>query len=200
LTALTASPLYGLILAGGKSRRMQRDKALLAYHGQNQVQRSATLLEPVCKAVFLSLQPDRQPADYGVSLGPIHDRFGDCGPLGGILSAQDAHPHAAWLVLACDLPFLNSVTLLHLVARRDPARMATAYSSFHDNLPEPLCAIYEPSAQPVLKRFLDAGRLCPRKILIEAGLPLLTLPDPRALDNVNTAEEFQEAMERLHES
>lgn len=191
------APLYGLVLAGGKSSRMQRDKALLAYHGENQVQRTAALLGEVCPEVFLSLRPDGDPAEYGVDLQPVHDSFGESGPLGGILSAQAAHPEAAWLVAACDLPFLPAATLRYLVDHRAPDQMATAFASSHDGLPEPLCAIYEPHSHRSLIRYFEAGRLCPRKILIEEKINLLPLPDPQALDNVNTREEYRTALLRL---
>ena len=49
-------------------------------------------------------------------------------------------------MLACDLPFLADETLRHLIEHRDPSRLATAYRSSHDGLPEPLCAIWEPAA------------------------------------------------------
>lgn len=190
-------PLFGLVLAGGKSSRMQNDKALLAYHGENQVQRTARLLGGVCDEVFLSLRPGRAAADYGVGLHPIFDRFGEIGPLGGILSAQAEHREAAWLVAACDLPFLNGETLRFLIENRRPKQIATAFASSHDSLPEPLCALYEPHSHPVLQECLARGRTCPRKILMEERVSLLSLPHPNALDNVNTPDEYRSALERL---
>jgi molybdopterin-guanine dinucleotide biosynthesis protein A len=102
-----------------------------------------------------------------------------------------AHPKAAWLVVACDLPFLNEQTLRHLVEHRDPRRLATAYKSSHDGLPEPLCAIWEPAAREPVLAYMATGKQCPRKFLINADTLLLDLPDARALDNVNTAEEYR---------
>jgi molybdopterin-guanine dinucleotide biosynthesis protein A len=115
------------------------------------------------------------------------------GPAAGIRAAQLAHPEAAWLVLACDLPLLDAATLQHLIARRDPARLATAYRSSHDGLPEPLCAIYEPAAAPALVAYLATGRNCPRKFLIQSDTLLLDQPDAKALDNVNTPAELAAA-------
>ena len=68
------------------------------------------------------------------------------GPIVGIRSALAANPNVAWLVLACDLPFLSDAALSQLLRERDPAAVATAYRSTHDGLPEPLCAIWEPAA------------------------------------------------------
>ena len=102
----------------------------------------------------------------------------------------------AWLVLACDLPFLDAPTLDTLLLARDPDFDATAFSSSHDGLPEPLCAIYEP-ARDRRPAQIAAGRNCPRKFLINAHTQLLEQPNPRALDNVNTVEEYERAMSEL---
>ena len=93
-------------------------------------------------------------------------------------------------MLACDLPLLDEATLTHLLRARAPARAATAYRSSHDGLPEPLCAIYEPRSREPLTAYVAAGRQCPRKFLLGADAELIDEPDPRALDNVNTPEEY----------
>jgi molybdopterin-guanine dinucleotide biosynthesis protein A len=119
------------------------------------------------------------------------------GPIVGIRSALAAHPEVAWLVLACDLPFLSDTAIEELLRRRDPSALATAYKSAHDGLPEPLCAIWEPAAARVLADYQAAGGHCPRKFLIRHGAHLIDLPDPRALDNVNTPEEYSQAVAAL---
>ncbi len=115
----------------------------------------------------------------------------------GIRSALAEYPGNAWLVLACDLPFLSDGALEHLIAARDPGRLATAYSSAHDGLPEPLCAIWEPAAAPALAVFQDGGRHCPRKFLATHDARLIEPFDAAALDNVNTPEEYAEAVRTL---
>jgi molybdopterin-guanine dinucleotide biosynthesis protein A len=113
------------------------------------------------------------------------------------MSAQEQYPQVAWLVLACDLPFLTATTLKHLLHARDPARLATAYRSNHDGLPEPLCAIYEPQSRAALSAYFDSGRQCPRKFLSEAAAHLITLPESHALDNINTPAEYETALRSL---
>jgi molybdopterin-guanine dinucleotide biosynthesis protein A len=115
------------------------------------------------------------------------------GPIVGIRSALAAYPHVAWLVLACDLPFLSDVTLRRLLAGRDPNALATGFRSAHDGLPEPLCAIWEPAAGQALSTYRDGGGHCPRKFLIRHAVKLLDLDDPRALDNINTPDEYTQA-------
>lgn len=117
----------------------------------------------------------------------------DAGPLAGLLSAFRQDSRAAWLVLACDLPLLDEITLQFLVDHRNTAGYATAFRSAHDGLPEPLCAIYEPAMGPILEASYAAGTLRPREILLQqsAAVTLLRLPVPEILENANTPEDFQ---------
>lgn len=194
----SASAIFGLVLAGGRSKRMGRDKARLFYNGQTQLACTLNLLSACCSQTFVSLRMGQTLPAEAAHASPIYDRFGEIGPLGGILSALDQHPAHPWLVVAVDLPFLDQATLDYLFAHRDPSCPFTAYRSDHDGLPEPLCAIYEPSAKPILLDALkNQGNRCPRKILIDTKTRLLDLPNPRALDNINTPREHEEALTRL---
>jgi molybdopterin-guanine dinucleotide biosynthesis protein A len=130
----------------------------------------------------------------------IVDSVAGEGPIVGIRSALAAHPQAAWLVLACDLPFLSDAALSQLLRERDLAGLATAYRSTHDGLPEPLCAIWEPGAAAALESYQAGGGHCPRKFLIRHSVRLLEPLDRRALDNVNTPEEYAEARAALDAS
>lgn len=233
--APSASPsvVYGLVLAGGRSTRMHRDKAALEYHGAagnggaagtpgsiagngaagdgvagiargggtpagNQLARAMALLEPRVARAFVSVRPDQVSDPIRSRFAQIVDTREGLGPIAGIVAAQTRYPQAAWLVVACDLPFLDGATLDHLLRSRRPDRQATAYRSSHDGLPEPLCAIFEPSTAPAISAYILSGRDCPRKFLRQADVELLDQPNPQALDNVNTPEEYGSAIARLH--
>ncbi|MCB2378477.1 NTP transferase domain-containing protein [Hymenobacter sp. BT635] len=189
-------PLRGLVLAGGQSQRMQTDKGRLRYHGLEQREYAARLLATVCTDVHVSCRPD-QLAELPAGLTPLPDRFLDLGPMGGILSAFQLDPNAAWLVVACDLPFLSEATLRHLMAHRNGAKMATAFQSPENEFPEPLITIWEPRGYGTLLRFLGLGYSCPRKALINSDIELLVAPDPTELRNVNTPEEAAVARQEL---
>ena len=190
-------PLFGLVLAGGASKRMQQDKALLHYHGRSQLEWAYELIAPHCLATFVSVRADQRADPIRARFPQIIDRQPGGGPLAGISTALMEHPKAAWLVVACDLPFVTETTLLQLIGARDPQRIATAYRSNHDGLPEPLCAIWEPAARELAQAQLGSGKNCPRKLLINSDCKLIELPEPRALDNVNTPDELNEANTRL---
>lgn len=191
------APLFGLVLAGGASTRMKRDKAALTYHGVPQLQWAFNQVSELCAASFVSVRPDQREESVRAPLPQIVDRNAGIGPVAGIAAALQEHPKAAWLVVACDLPFVTLATLRHLIANRDPQRVATAYRSAHDNLPEPLCTIWEPAAREGVLAHIAEGKQCPRKFLINADALLLDLPDAGALDNVNTQAEAGAAATKL---
>jgi len=194
---MNAAPLYGLILAGGASTRMGRDKAVLNYRGRSQLEAVFELLNAVCERSFVSVRSDQRHEPVRAKLPQIVDRQPGIGPIAGISAAQAEYPNAAWLVLACDLPFLSATTLTHLIAHRDANRIATAYRSTYDTLPEPLCAIWEPASRDTVNQWIAAGKQCPRKVLINSDTALLDPIESRALDNINTPDEFNSAQTRL---
>src|SRR3954447_23098801 len=98
-------PLTGFVLAGGKSRRMGRDKALLDWHGQPLLSHMTDLLRSVAEQVMV------------VGRDPLPDRLPGCGPLSGIATALETTATHANMVLAVDLPHLTRDFLKYLRLR-----------------------------------------------------------------------------------
>ena len=188
----TADRICGLVLAGGKSRRMGQDKALLRHNGETQLGRAVRLLQQHLARVFVSARADQSTEPERARFSQIVDRYANLGPLAGILSAMDTDPQAAWLVVACDLPNLDSETIRHLLDERSATQPFTAYRSSVDGMPEPLCAIYNASARRILDGFVADGIHCPRKIMMRSDTRLLEARNPRALDNINTPDELSQ--------
>ena len=187
--------IHGLVLAGGRSSRMKRDKASIEFRaGETQLDAAMKLLEGRVARAYVSVRDDQKDDPARARYPRIVDRGDIEGPIAGISAAFASSSDVAWLVLACDLPFLDAQTLDTLLLARDPGFDATAFRSSHDGLPEPLCAIYEPSARKAIAAQIAAGRNCPRKFLINAHTQLLEQPNPRALDNVNTVDEYERAL------
>ena len=181
---------FGLVLAGGRSRRMGQDKALLHRGGRSQLQHLVDLLGRHVAQVFVSVRHD-QIGDAERSRYPmIIDRYDDIGPAAGILSALEEHQDRDWLVVACDLPNVDDTTISHLVASRALDKPFTAYRSSYDGLPEPLCAIYRAGSDVRIRDFVADGVNCPRKMLIRSDTLLLEQPSPNALDNINTPDDL----------
>ncbi|SHJ40992.1 NTP transferase domain-containing protein [Pseudozobellia thermophila] len=189
--------LYGLVLAGGKSTRMGKDKGLIAYHGRPQRDHLYDLLDQVCEQTFMGVRGD-QVGDLPDGVERIVDKNEFRGPFNGLLSAHKEHPDAAWLVLACDLPLLDLRSLEELVRERDPEAMATTFAQRENPLPEPLCAIWEPRALKASIAYLEAGNgTCPRKFLINNEVKLVFPKNANVLLNANSEEDYKEAMDKL---
>jgi len=182
--------IYGLVLAGGESRRMGQDKALLARDGRSQLAHMVDLLARVTERVFVSARESQSSNAERSRFPQIIDRYDDIGPVAGILSALEEYPEVDWLVVACDLPNIDAATLEFLLQNRSQTRSFSAFKSSYDGLPEPLCAIYPAGSDAVIRAFIDDGIVCPRKILIRSATQLLEQPDPHALDNINTPEDL----------
>ncbi|WP_160830148.1 molybdenum cofactor guanylyltransferase [Saccharibacter sp. 17.LH.SD] len=193
--------LYGLVLAGGMSSRMGRDKATLVYQGQAQLQRAMACLEPYVEKAFVSIRESQRSEPSRASYEQIIDEEGIKGPAAGLLAAYKAFPHANWLVLACDLPLLRDKTLRDLCHQWhdsfEPSRAPIAYRSTYNGLPEPLCAIWTPPLLEALKSYVTEGVFCPRKALIRYGVSTLSPSEQEWLENVNTPSEREAVLKHL---
>ena len=182
-------PLYGLVLAGGKSLRMGKDKGLIEYFGKPHREYLYDLLSESVGKVFYSIRPGQKRELKGKPV--VVDSISDLGPLGALISAFREHPGNAWLVVATDLPLVNSETIGHLIRARNPSKMATAFYNPATDFPEPLITIWEPKAFPVLLDFFGLGYSCPRKVLINSDIELLQPAQPETLINVNDPDGYE---------
>ncbi|MCV9386929.1 NTP transferase domain-containing protein [Reichenbachiella ulvae] len=184
--------INGLVLAGGKSERMQKDKTLIAYHGKAQKEHMYDLLSQLSQETYYSIREDQEENE-----ACIKDSFVGLGPYGAILSAFRSNPNRAWLVTASDQPFLDESVLELLISKRNPSKVATAFYNPETDFPEPLITIWEPRAYPLLLQFLSQGYSCPRKVLINTDIELVKLEDASVLRNVNTPEEYEQAVKEI---
>jgi molybdopterin-guanine dinucleotide biosynthesis protein A len=191
-------PLQGLVLAGGQSSRMGSDKASLSIAGNTLLERAVAALSEHLPAVYVSIT-DAQAVEPGrAQFKLIKDELHAIGPAAGILSAHLQDPEAAWLVVACDMPLLDSALIGELIAGRDPRSDATAWLPEQATTPEPLCAIYEPATLAAFLNKVQAGsNPSPRAWLLAAKPRLLPLTRAGMLDGANTREEFKSLTVRL---
>jgi molybdopterin-guanine dinucleotide biosynthesis protein A len=184
-------PIFGLVLAGGQSRRFGCDKAAEQYQGQALLERSVAALGAGLDEVFVSVRADQTQDRLRSRFELIVDREEGLGPAGGILAAHGEYPDVAWLVLACDLPNVDEAAVAGLLNARDAGKAATAYRSPFNGGPEPLCAIYEPDT---LARFRhgagSGGEFSPRSFLAGENVELIEAAGTQTLSNVNTPDEL----------
>lgn len=178
--------LAGLILAGGRSRRMGTDKSLLEYHGKPQREFLFQLLTPFVDKVYTSCRNEQQVPAH---LNPLCDAFAIEGPLNGILSAFAFNPGHSWLVIAVDMPYVDAHALGVLLSARDETKMATCFFNPDTQLPEPLLTLWESTAWRSLKAFADEGKISPREFLRTHPVKMIDPPDRRTLENFNYPQE-----------
>lgn len=193
------APLHGLVLAGGRSTRMGRDKARLRYGARTQLQTAFDLLSPLVLECRVSVRADQRGEPLRAGFPQLVDALDDIGPAAGLLAAHAYTPQAAWLALACDLPLLEASALQTLIGARAPGVAALAFRSAHDGLPEPLCAVWEPAALQRLQAQVSGGRHGLRSVLHGADVRLLPLPCAHVLDNANTPQDHARLRQRAGE-
>jgi molybdopterin-guanine dinucleotide biosynthesis protein A len=189
-------PINGLVLSGGLSTRMKKDKGELNYHGVGQREYLYEVLSKHCKNTFISCNA-QQAVEVGDRLPVIQDSFLHLGPMGGILSALQTDPNAAWLTIAVDLPYLTETTVEYLIANRNPSKTATAFLDPRGEFPEPLITLWEPKSYLVMLQFLSQGYCCPRKVLINSDIQLLKAPNDKEFLNANSPEQYEIALKEL---
>lgn len=190
--------IYGLVLTGGKSTRMGRDKGLLNYHGVLQQYYTYNLLSQICDYTFLSIGKSQQ-NKINTNYNSIVDEDKFKGPLNGILSAHYAYPKVAWLVIACDLPLMTKAALEDLIAARNKHKIATAYALNKHSLPEPLCAIWEAKGLSDLATLANVkGLFSPRTFLMENKVQLVFPKDEKVLLNANSKPEYLKALQIIN--
>jgi molybdenum cofactor guanylyltransferase len=126
LLLLNVPRLNGLVLAGGKSERMGKDKGKIDYHGMPQREFLYQILESLTENTFMSCRPD-QVEEFDSAYKTLPDSISGLGPFGAIISAFREFPNHAWLVVACDLPLINRLSLLQLISERNPSKLATTF-------------------------------------------------------------------------
>ena len=194
MDANTVKEPAGVVLAGGASRRMGRDKALLVLppSGETLAAAAARRLAAVCAEVLV--------ADRGRSTVPglpsLPDGSGR-GPAAGLLGAAAARPGRPLLVLACDLPAVPVALLGCLLEIASGADLALP--RWRGGL-EPLCAVWGPAALARLAERVERGLYALHPLATDEGLTVRFLEDER-LDrfgpaeklfrNVNTPEDLQ---------
>jgi molybdopterin-guanine dinucleotide biosynthesis protein A len=190
----------GFVLAGGRSSRMGRDKALLEIGGQPLVVRAARCLEPLVASVTII-----GPAEIFQPLGypTLADVQAGLGPLGGILTAL-RHTDRSWnFLLACDMPYVHRDWLAFLIGR--------ALQSFADVIlpesdagPEPLCSLCNRRGAPAIETAIAGGV---RKVTDALGIlkvERISAGESKPFDsegllfqNLNSMADYEQARARL---
>jgi molybdopterin-guanine dinucleotide biosynthesis protein A len=193
-------PTTGIILAGGSSSRMGRDKALLLLPGNQAVtfiENLASLLIASCAETLIVARDQAQASGYafpGVRI--IFDKTPDHGPLVGLYSGLSASRTQHALVVAVDMPFVQPAVVSFLLSQ--PLAPHTLLVPVVQDVPQVLLAMYPRSLLSLIEELIQQGRrdlrclleVAPVQYIEEVQLRQVD-PQLRSFINVNTPEELQ---------
>ncbi|WP_187355197.1 molybdenum cofactor guanylyltransferase [Paenibacillus tengchongensis] len=201
--------ITGAILAGGASRRMGSDKALLKAGERPLLELCSGVLSRIADTVVIACGPELREGYRFLGLPQLPDHYPGLGPLAGLHAALTASPTEWTAVLACDLPLVPEALLRRMSEfAAAEAGLQAVIPAGEDGRVQPLAGLYHRSVLPRLTAALENGQL--RVMDWLAGITVRYFresdyPGDRqafaaALLNVNTPEDFAAARRRLEEA
>lgn len=190
-----------LVLCGGRSTRMGRDKATLPFGAEPLLQRVVRLVGACVDDVVVVARAGQllPPLPDGVRV--VHDEVEDQGPMGGLVPGLKATSAEAVYATGCDVPFLRRAVVDLLFERL--AHHAVAVPEAEGRL-HPLAAVYRVDVLPVLEDLFAAGRRRPRELFAQVATLRVDEASLRAVDppldtlaNLNTPQAYEAALARL---
>lgn len=188
-------PATGVVLAGGKSRRMGRDKALLELDGQPLIEWVIQRIGRVCSEVLVVAGDAERYAGLGAPV--VTDRFPGVGVLGGLHAGLHAASHELILAVGCDMPFLNSTLLRSFVDWVGGYDVAVLRRG---EWVDPLHAAYRRTCLPAMEAEIRAGRRRIISFFPQVRVRYVTEAEVAAIDpelwslrNVNTPADWEAA-------
>lgn len=192
MTSYSKSSLTAIILAGGQSSRMGKDKALLIIDGIPLLQKIYTVANE-CASVVYVVTPciEQYTPILPQSCQFIRENTPTQGPLVAFSQALTQVESEWILLLACDLPLLTSLVVQQWAnSLASVSEDAIAYVSKQDHLWQPLCGFYRYCCFSSLQNFIKQGGRSFQAWLNQSSVQQLLVNDPRILLNCNTPEDF----------
>ncbi|MEK6527236.1 MAG: molybdenum cofactor guanylyltransferase [Nitrospirota bacterium] len=194
--------MTGVLLAGGKSRRMGRDKRFLELEGRTLLERALSVLESLFSEVIVVVaEPVLRLS--GLRHQVVTDLVPNCATLGGLYTGLSSAAHGRIFAAACDMPFLNQ-SVIKWMAKLD--RNADVVMAQLANGLQPMHAVYSKACLPHLERMLNARNLKVQELSQTPGLSVrlvsedeLREADPQFLSflNINTVADLEFARKLL---
>lgn len=189
---LNSTEINGLILCGGQSSRMGFDKSKILVNNRPIYDVLAEQLEAVKCRPFLSCRKNQSHL-LASKWNPIIDSGKIKGPAAGLHPAMKNFEKAAWILLACDMPFVDAELLLTLIENRNSSRVASAFSLQSEWGPffQPFPAIYEPSFFSLMEKEIPIHHPSLKRLLEERKAHSVNCPAPQKLININRKEDVE---------
>ena len=151
---INRAEITGIILAGGRGRRLGEEKGLCTFNKKPLVEYAIEVLKPVCGNILISANNNLdQYKKYGFPV--VTDEIKDAGPLGGIMTCLKRSVTRHNLVLSCDTPFVETSIFIELLKQiKNYQVVAPSHETF---LVEPLCAYYATNVLSEIESAIDKG-------------------------------------------
>jgi molybdenum cofactor guanylyltransferase len=190
----------GIVLCGGRSRRMERPKAWLPFGNELMLQRVVRLLGTVVEPLVVVAAPEQDTPPLPAAVTIVRDEAKGRGPLQGLaagLTALEGQADAAY-VSSCDVPFLRPQFVRRLIELLGERNICVPrVGEFH----HPLAAVYRCGVLPTVRRLLAEDRLRPFFLFeaeptrVVAAEELVDVdPTFQSLRNLNTPADYEEAL------
>ena len=176
----------GVVAAGGLSRRMGTNKALLVRQCAKWIDLAHNKLNSICSEVIISCGKDHP--TYFDNYPLLIDRYPNIGPIAALDSALHERLDCPIFLLAVDMPFVDGALLSAVVRNRNTLKDATVPFTIEDSRWHPLCAIYEPSCRKTVKDQIAADNYALWQCLSKIDVVPVFVDDGRSLSNINTPE------------
>jgi len=188
---MTPSPMAAIILAGGQSRRMRREKPLLPVCGRTLIETVIEQIRP-CFATILVSAGDKDRFAF-LGLPVVEDEAPGQGPLPAILTALRASPCRRNFVMACDIPVID-VPFLETILALAPAHDIVV-PRYRDGKFEPLFAAYDRGIIPVIARQIAGGDFKISSLFQACRTRFVPMDGQEWFRNLNTIEEYHDYLE-----
>jgi len=163
--------IVGIVLSGGKSKRMGQEKGLVQFQGKALIEYAIATLKPLCHELVISTANDNY--SY-LALPLIADEIPDCGPIGGISTCMKAIEADIYLVISCDVPHVPSQLFVDLLRQLKGNAIIPIDETGRK---QPLAACYATSASGYFHEALESGHLKMMSLLSKMN-PLYFTPSP----------------------
>ncbi len=181
--------LTGIVLAGGKSSRMGRDKALLEWGGLRLIERAVSIISGLCDDILISTS---NPALAYLGFPLVSDIHRGIGPIAGLCAALRYSRAAHHIVIPCDTPLVTVDVFERLFAVASAAHPPACVAGTEDGFIEPLIGCYHRSALPLLEEQIQRHDFKLHNALTRMGANVEIFPDRRIFRNINTKKDLHE--------
>lgn len=162
--------ITGILLTGGMSSRMGREKGSLRLGGRMMYEYPLSALEALCDEILIS-GPKALPGNYPYPI--IKDEIKGIGPMAGIHAGLGHSSNDLNLVISYDLPLINAELLSFLVKNSEDCDLVAP--AIQADKPEPLCAIYRKSLMSVIETLIEEERYAVHLVISRARSRIMNI-------------------------